>query len=379
MNRFPEVERADAAISVRFAFRFAGPETHRFSLDVRTAMPGRGVTAIYGRSGSGKTTLLRCLAGLQVFNRKQVLPGFVADLRVNGQSWHNDRMFIPPHQRPIGYVFQEDGLFSHLTAEQNIHYGIRRAAVKPSSQLYEHTLALLGIQHLLRQRPEHLSGGERQRVAIARALLLQPKLLLMDEPLASLDSNRKEEILPYLESLKRELDIPIIYVTHAMEEIARLADHLLILDDGRVAAEGTLEQVLSRLDLPQLAADAGVVVEAVVVEKNADWHLLRARFSGGEVWLKDSGESVGQAIRLRILARDVSLARQCHDDTSILNRLPVEVLEIAPDVDASMCLVRLQAGQECLLARITGWSAEHLQLQPGQRLWAQIKSVAIAR
>lgn len=369
----------DDAIAARFAFQFAGEQGHCFSLDVDAVIPNRGVTAIYGRSGSGKTTLLRCLAGLQRFDGGNLQPGFIADLRVNGQVWHNATVCIPPHRRPLGYVFQEAGLFPHLSAGQNIDYGIRRAAIKPSAKLYEHVLSLLGIQHLLLQRPEQLSGGERQRVAIARALLVQPKLLLMDEPLASLDTSRKEEILPYLESLKQELAIPIIYVTHSMGEISRLADHLLVLDEGRVVADGSLDQVLTRIDLPQLAADAGVVIEARVVERNTGWYLLRAGFDRGELWFKDGGEALGQNIRLRILARDVSLARAPHSDTSILNRLAVEVLEIGPDVDASMCLVRLQAGQARLLARITCWSAEQLQLQPGQRLWAQIKSVAIAR
>lgn len=367
------------AIAAQFAFRFAGRGSGKFCLDVNVALPNRGVTALFGHSGSGKTTLLRCLAGLQAFNKRELMPGFSANLRVNGEDWHTEKTFLPPHKRPLGYVFQESGLFRHLTAGQNILYGIRRAREKPSSELYTHILSLLGIEQLLQQRPDQLSGGERQRVAIARALLIKPKLLLMDEPLASLDRARKEEVLPYLESLKSELNIPIIYVSHSMDEVARLADHLVLLEQGKVVADGSLGQVLTRIDVPMLEPDAGVVIAASVVEKHAGWHLLRAKFGGGEVWLKDGGERIGQGIRLRILARDVSLALEAHDDTSILNKLPVEVLELGPDVDDSMCLVRLRAGEECLLARVTYRSAEHLQLRPQQKLWAQIKSVAIAR
>lgn len=367
----------DDTITARFAFQFAGPAARPFGLNLDMSAPGQGVTAVYGRSGSGKTTLLRCLAGLQAFDRHALLPGATAELRVRGEVWHSENIFVPPHRRSLGYVFQDAGLFSHLTAGQNLDYAIRRAAAKPSSQLCDHILDLLGIQHLLNQRPEQLSGGEKQRVAIARALLLRPRLLLMDEPLASLDRRRKEELLPYLESLKRELDTPIIYVTHAMDEITRLADHLLVLDDGRLAAAGPLDQLLSRLDLPQLAEDAGVVIEASVVEKNPRWQLLRARFSGGELWLKDGGESLGQSIRLRVMARDISLARTCHVDTSILNHLPVEVLEIGSDVDPSQCLVQVRSGDTLLLARMTRYSTDLLQLRPGQWLWAQIKSVAL--
>lgn len=370
----------DNTIEAKFSFEYTSRIESRsdaFSLDVDVSLPMSGVTAIYGHSGSGKTTLLRCIAGLQSFNKKVCTAGYVASLRVGGEVWQDQERLLAPHKRSIGYVFQEAGLFPHLTAEQNIQYGIRRAPSKPSSEFYTHIISLMGIQSLLGRSPDKLSGGERQRVAIARALLIKPKLLLMDEPLASLDSARKDEILPYLESLKEESRVPVLYVSHSMDEVSRLADHLVMLEGGRVVAQGGLDQVLSRLDVPLPASEAGVVVEAVVVEKSTEWHLLRAEFPGGEFWLRDTGESLGQTIRLRILARDVSLAKESHEDTSILNRLPVEVLEVGPDKDKAMCLVRLGAGQTQLLSRVTQCSAEHLQIKAGQRFWAQIKSVAI--
>lgn len=372
----------ETTIDAQFSFKYSARDESRpdtFSLDIDVSLPMSGVTAIYGHSGSGKTTLLRCIAGLQSFNKKAYPEGFIARLQVGGEVWQDQENLLAPHKRSIGYVFQEAGLFPHLTAEQNIQYGIRRISDKPSAEFYSHILSLMGIQTLLSRLPDQLSGGERQRVAIARALLIKPKLLLMDEPLASLDSARKEEILPFLESLKEESKVPILYVSHSMEEVSRLADNLVMMECGKVVAEGRLNEVLSRIDVPLPASEAGMVVEAAVVEKSSRWHLLRAEFSGGEFWLRDSGEGLGQSIRLRILARDVSLAKESHDDSSILNRLPVEVLEVGQDTDPAMCLVRLAAGHTRLLSRITRCSAEHLQIKAGQRLWAQIKSVAIVR
>lgn len=351
-----------------------------FQLQVDLTLPGNGITAIFGPSGSGKTTLLRCLAGLQKATQGQ--------LEVNGETWQNSSTFLPTHKRPLGYVFQEASLFEHLTVQGNLNYARKRAhLVQPADQTANQVLLaddqvieMMGIRSLLERHTEQLSGGERQRVAIARALLINPQLLLMDEPLAALDNARKQEILPYLERLRAQLDIPIIYVSHALDEVARLADYMVVLKDGQVQAQGELREVLARLDLPLApSSDIGVVFDAQVVDRDSQWQLMRVAFSGGELWLADTKEQVGQTIRIRILARDVSLALGDHADTSILNRLPAAVLEVAPDQDSAMRLVGLQLGTTRITARLTHRSCEHLEVHPGRQLWAQIKSVAVVR
>ncbi|MGL6161950.1 molybdenum ABC transporter ATP-binding protein [Microbulbifer sp.] len=359
------------SIHTRFLVTFPSAGEQPFCLDVDATLPGRGISAIFGHSGSGKTTLLRCIAGLQRNDG--------ARLVVNGDIWQDGRLFLPAHKRPLGYVFQEASLFPHLSARGNLDYAVKRGG-KRRPELIEHVISLMGIEPILGRYPEQMSGGERQRVAIARALLIRPRLLLMDEPLASLDTARKQEILPYLERLRSEFDIPILYVSHSIDEVARLADHLLVLDRGRVAAQGEVSGVLSRLDLPlRLGEETGVVLQGRVLERDKRWHLVRIGFAGGELWLRDGGDPLEQQIRVRILARDVSLALESHGDTSILNRLPVEVTELAPDSDDAMALVRLKCGASHIIARLTRRSVDHLGIAPGKKVWAQIKSVAIVK
>ena len=343
-----------------------------FTLDAQLALPTRGVTALFGPSGSGKSTLLRCVAGLV-----RAPEGY---LEIDGEVWQDAARghFLPTHKRSLGYVFQEASLFPHLTVEGNLAYGRRRAAAGALRVDRAHMLELLGIGHLLGRRPDRLSGGERQRVAIARALYAGPKILLLDEPLSALDHARKQEILPYLERLHDELEIPMLYVSHAPDEVARLADHLVVLEAGRVLASGLLTETLARLDLPiRLGDDAGVVLEGRVVEHDAAWHLARIDFGGGGLWLRDTGLPVGREVRVRILARDVSLALAPHDDTSILNILPVTVAALAPDAHPAQALVQLDAGGTPVLARLTQRSAAALGLRAGLRLWAQIKTAAL--
>jgi len=343
-----------------------------FTLDVDIEIPGQGVTAIFGHSGSGKTSLLRCIAGLHSSTNGK--------LSINGKIWQDESTYVETHQRSVGYVFQEASLFEHLTAGENLLYATKRAAIPPSEETYQQTIHLMGIDPILDNYPNQLSGGERQRVSIARALLSNPQLLLMDEPLASLDERRKQEILPYLERLRGELDIPILFVSHSVDEVARLADYIVVLEQGKVVTNGTLTEVLSRIDLPfRLGEDTGVIVEGTVAERNERWHLVRVEFDGGDLWLKDNGDAIGQSVRIRVLARDVSLSLENHQDTSILNRMPAEILEISPGADRALALVRLKVGTTVLIARVTGRSVEHLQLKPGKKLWAQIKSVAIVR
>ena len=356
-------------MSLHARFRIDHPG---FTLDVDLQLPGRGVSALFGVSGSGKTTCLRAIAGLER------APG--GYLQVNDAVWQDDArgIFLPTHQRMLGYVFQEASLFAHLDIRRNLDYGLRRVPVGKRKVDRRHVLELLGITALLDRMPERLSGGERQRVAIARALLTSPQLLLMDEPLAGLDLARKQEILPYLQRLHDALETPLLYVSHAPDEVAHLADHLVVLEQGRVLASGPLSETLARIDLPiRLGEDTGVVLEGAVAERDAHWHLARIAFPGGHLWVRDSGVPIGQCVRVRILARDISLALETHSDSSILNVLPATVEQIADDTHPALALVRLNAGGVPLVARVTRRSADNLQLRPGQTLWAQIKAVAL--
>lgn len=342
-----------------------------FQLDVDLDLPGQGVTALFGASGSGKTTLLRLIAGLDR------APG---RLEINGEVWQDDatRHFLPTHQRPLGYVFQEANLFPHLTARQNLEYGMKRLPPAQRRVDLDRVLELLGIGALLERKPDRLSGGERQRIAIGRALLTSPRVLLMDEPLSALDQARKQEILPYLERLHGELDIPVLYVSHAPDEVARLADHIVALEAGRAVAAGPLSETLARLDLPiRLGEDAGVVLDAQVSERDPEWNLARVAFPGGSVWVRDAGHVTGAAVRIRILARDISLALTPHPGSSILNTLPCVVEQIADDTHPALALVKLKVGASPLVARLTRRSAHALNLQPGLLLYAQIKAVAL--
>jgi len=353
------------SIEARFRLDYPG-----FRLDVDLSLPATGVTALFGHSGSGKTTLLRAIAGLER------VPG--GRLVFDGEIWQDDATWLPTHRRPLGYVFQEASLFPHLSVQGNLDYGMKRSGRRPASADFSRIVDLLGIGALLERKPDRLSGGERQRVAIARALLTQPRLLLMDEPLAALDLARKEEILPYLEQLDEVLHIPMLYVSHAPDEVARLADHIVVLDAGRALASGTLTETLARLDLRiRLGEAAGAVFAATVAERDAEWHLARVEFDGGELWVRDSGVPVGRQVRVRILARDVSIANSRHDDVSIMNLLPATVVAHAGEDHPSAVLVQLRIGATTLLARLTRRSAQRLDLAPGREVWVQIKAVAL--
>lgn len=356
-------------IEVRLKLNYPG-----FALEVDLKLPGRGVTALYGHSGSGKTTCLRCIAGLE-----RAEDGFV---QINDQVWQDSRngLFVPPHKRALGYVFQEASLFPHLSVRANLEFGFKRIARQQRRVDLDHATELLGIAHLLDRHPQHLSGGERQRIGIARALLTSPQLLLMDEPLAALDSKRKSEILPYLERLHDELDIPVLYVSHAQDEVARLADHIVLLSDGQVLASGPIGETLARLDLPMaLGDDAGVVINGSVSAYDAHYQLLTLQLPDSALSMRVAHAplALGKQLRIKVQARDVSLSLQAQEPSSILNRLPVTVTgEISADNNAHV-LVRLDAGGTPLLARITRFSRDQLQLHPGQALWAQIKAVAV--
>lgn len=359
------------SIQARFNLAFSQSSTLTFALDLDIKMPGQGVTAIFGESGSGKTTLLRCIAGLE--------NAATGHLSVNGQIWQSESEFVPTHKRSIGYVFQEASLFAHLSVMDNLNYAIKRSCLPVEPKLLEQVMQIMGIKKLLTQMPAQLSGGEKQRVAIARALLRQPKLLLMDEPLASLDTTRKREILPYLDDMRSHFNMPIIYVTHSLEEIAQLADYVVVMQQGKVCAQGEATGLFSQTELP-LGVDneLGSLVDCTVQKTDEQWHLMQVAFDGGSLWLPKVSNNKSIR-RIRILASDVSLTLSQPTDTSIVNVLAGNIVKISDDNQQATCVVSLMVGNTTLLARVTKKSAHKLQLQLDLAVWIQIKSAAIVR
>lgn len=343
-----------------------------FTLDVDVQLPGKGVTVLFGHSGCGKTTLLRCIAGLER------APQGV--LRVNGKLWQDSKqdVFLPTHKRPLGYVFQEANLFPHLNVRKNLEFGRKRTDFVRDPNGLEQAVELLGISHLLERMPNKLSGGERQRVAIARALAVCPQVLLMDEPLAALDLKRKQEILPFLTRLQSELDLPILYVTHSPQEVTQLADHLVVLEAGKVVASGALAETLTRLDSPLAQGkQASTVLQVQVCGHEPEFHLSQVQFAGGVLSLPyQQAAAVGTTLRLRVYARDVSITLQQPQQTSILNVLPALITGMAHDPEGRT-MVRLNLGGAPLLAHITRKSANVLGLEKGMQVFAQIKATAI--
>jgi molybdate transport system ATP-binding protein len=340
-----------------------------FVLDTALEVPSRGVTAVLGPSGAGKTTLLRAVAGLD--------SDVVGRVEVDGRAWLNGRRGVPTHRREVGLVFQEASLFDHLSVRGNLEYGLSRTPPESRRLGFEDAVALLGVEGLLDRGTDGLSGGERQRVAIARAVLASPKLLLMDEPLAALDLDSRASILPWLDRLHRELEIPILYVSHAIDEAARLADHLVLLDNGRVTASGAVAEVLTRLDLPLAHGEnAQSVIDCAVDGHDVEYDLTRLTHAGCSLIVPRSEHESGSRVRVRLLARDVSLALEETANTSILNILPAVVTEVA-DHGPAQVTVRLAVGGWPILARITRRSAAGLGVEPGLDLYAQVKSIAL--
>ena len=355
---------------VRAQFRL---QRRGFELAASFDAPARGVTALFGPSGSGKTTLLRCIAGLEHAAQGR--------LEVDGECWQDEaqRVFLPVHRRRVGYMFQDARLFPHLTVRANLEYGLKRTPPQARRISFEQVVEWAGIGPLLGRRTPGLSGGERSRVALARTLLTSPRLFLLDEPLAALDLAARAEILPYLERLNRELSIPMLYVSHTVDEVARLADFMVCIEQGKVTASGPVQTVLTRLDLPLAHGDeAAAVLDAVVAGLDTEFHLAELRFTGGRISVADAGLAPGLPVRVRILARDVSLSLGAPQHTSILNILAARVVEIQPDRPAQ-ALVKLDVGGTVLLARITRKSVALLSLQPGHEVYAQVKSVALLR
>lgn len=360
-----------SGLQVRFRGRLGS-----FSLDVGFEAPARGVTALFGPSGCGKTSVLRCVAGLT-----RLAEG---TLSIAGETWQDGRRcFVPPHRRPIGYVFQEASLFPHLSVTGNLTYGQRRARTSAHPVALDDVVSLLGLGRLLDRPTTVLSGGERQRVAIGRALLSQPRLLLMDEPLSALDRASRDDILPYLETLHDSLEIPVLYVSHDLAEVERLADTLVLMEAGRVRAVGPVADLMADPALPLARLpDAAEVLEATVVDCDAAYGLTTLAVSGGHVVVPVGGTRPGDRRRVRIQASDVSLCQSppAAGSSTILNVLPAVVREAVPTdgVLVTVVLALGPAGQGApLLARVTRKSWDLLGLAPGVPVHAMVKGVAL--
>lgn len=341
------------------------------SLQTDLVLPMQGISAIFGRSGAGKTSLVNLVGGLQAPDRGVISIGertlFDRAAGIN----------LPPEQRRIGYVFQDSRLFPHFRVRGNLNYGNR---LKNPDQ-FNTVTELLGIEHLLNRYPASLSGGEKQRVAIGRALLSSPSMLLMDEPLASLDEPRKAELLPYLERLAKEIKLPILYVSHNLDEILRLANQLILLDQGKVVQQGPLAEVWSS---PQMAPwlpqqDSSVVLEASLIHHHPVYAMSQLRLDSNHMlWTSHIDAPLHSPVRLRIHARDVSLTREQPASSSIRNILPATIAEIESHSEDN-CLVSLQVGDCIIRSNISRWACQELLLKPGDQLYAQIKGMSVSR
>jgi molybdate transport system ATP-binding protein len=341
-----------------------------FAFDVDLQVPGAGVTAVVGPSGSGKSTLLRCLAGLESRAR--------GEIRLGAATWLDSerRVFVPPHRRGAAVVFQDAAPFSHLSVRGNLEYGFSRCPPERRSVAFEEAAQWLRIESLLDRRTDALSGGERQRVAIARALLAGPRLLLLDEPLASLDPPARAAILEALRDVFARTRMPVLYVTHARSEAVHVADHVVVLDHGRVRANGPLREIALRADMPfGEPAELGAIVEAEVAAVDARDGISELRFGGGVLYV--SGRlRIGERRRVEILARDVSVSLEAPQRTSILNVLAARVVAIE-DAESAQPLVRVAVGDTLLLARLSRRSLRVLDLRAGAEVFASVKAVAV--
>lgn len=342
-----------------------------FQLLVNLRLPGEGITVLFGPSGSGKTSILRCVAGLERAQGRVV---------IDGQTWQDSEtnQWVATCQRDLGYVFQEASLFEHLNVRANLRFGVDRVGKPHGQRALDEAIALLGIGHLLNRSTQSLSGGERQRVAIARALATQPKLLLLDEPLSSLDIARRHEILPWLEQMHEALRIPMLYVTHTMEELTQLADYVVLLEHGQAVVQGPITQVLGDTTFAsRVGGEAGVVLTGVIKAHDENYHLTCIALNELSLWVRRRTVETGSHVRIHIHANDVSLSIKEPIGSSIQNVFPGQIVAIDNDFHPASCLVTVQHQNQKLLARVTRKAAVNLELAIGQQIWAQVKSVAL--
>ena len=356
------------AIAVDIAARFGD-----FALSVTQDFATDGITAVFGPSGCGKSTLLRGIAGFE--------PAATGHVRFEGEVWMDARRHVPPHRRGVGYVFQDARLFPHLSVRGNLDYAARRARHLPARYGFDDVVGVLDLAPLFARNPSQLSGGERQRVAIGRMLLARPRLLLMDEPLAALDTRRKGEILPYIARLRDTFGLPVLYVTHALEEVTQLCDRVVALSAGRVAAAGGVSEVLERLDLADVQGrfEAGAILRGRITGRDTAMHLSRVDLGGAVLDVPEISRPEGSAVRLRVRARDVSLARGRPEGLSIRNRLAATVLAITEERAGAFAEVLLDVAGQHLRARVTRAAIRELGLAAGAPVTALVKSVAFDR
>jgi molybdate transport system ATP-binding protein len=356
-------------VEIDIGHRFPG-----FELEVRCSLARPGITALFGPSGSGKTTLINAVAGLLRPQRGRIV---IAGETVLDTA---TKRFVPPRRRRVGYVFQDARLFPHLSVRSNLLFGWRRAARPAPAAEIDHVIELLGIRHLLERRVRHLSGGERQRVALGRALLSSPRLLLLDEPLAALDGQRRLEIMPYFERLRDETEIPMLYVSHSIDEVTRIADRMIVLDCGRVEAVGSIADITSRLDLfPHSGRfEAGAVVDMRVRGHDERYQLTEMAFADQRLLVPRLDSDPGAAIRVRIRARDITLALDAPARISANNVIAATVSGIHYDPGAHAD-VQIRVGDARLVARLTRFSVDRLGLAVGTPVYAIVKSVVVER
>jgi len=348
-----------------------------FTLETDLQLPAHGITVLFGPSGSGKTSVLRCVAGLEQAHGK---------IMIDRECWQDSdhSIYVPTWQRELGYVFQEASLFAHLNVQQNLQFGIKRVSKPQAAKALSDAVDLLGIGHLLKRLPASLSGGERQRVAIARALALQPKLLLLDEPLASLDQARRHEILPWLERLHAELNMPMLYVTHSMQELTRLADHVVLLTEGAVKLHGSIQDVLANPSFAgAVGGEAGAILQGRVAGHDDAFHLTQIELMAdgqvtGDLWVSQLSPDQASAVRVHVHANDVSLTLHEPSETSVQNRLQGTIEAISIDVHLAHRIVSIDCQGQRVLARVTARALADLKLERGRQVWCQIKSVALA-
>ncbi len=346
-----------------------------FSLHLDETLPASGITAVFGRSGAGKTSLINAVSGLITPRHGRISLGEKA-LFDSGQQVN-----LPPEKRRVGYVFQDARLFPHMTVEKNLRYGEKRN--QPS--VFKEIVALLDIETLLNRYPRDLSGGEKQRVAIGRALMAAPELLIMDEPTASLDAPRRQELISYLLLLVEKLKVPVLYVSHSLDEILQLADNMLILDRGHVVANGPIHEVWGSEPMrPWLSAkEQSMLVMATVMGHHENYAMTQLDLEGQSLWVQRVQAEKGARMRLRIFANDISIVKTKPTDSSIRNVIPVEIADVmqcdSGNGEAGYCQLALKIGQQTLLANITQWAADELSLAQGQRVYAQLKGVSVAK
>lgn len=350
-------------------------QKNAFAVEVNLQFNAGQCLALWGPSGSGKTTILRAIAGLD--------PALNAYINIGGEVWQDSSrsVCLPTSKRSVGFVFQEASIFSHLNVEGNLKFAVKRNQKSLSGEFFESIVRLLDIKNLMPKFSPQLSGGERQRVAIARALLTSPKLLLLDEPLSAVDGHKKDEVLPWLERVRRELAISMVYVTHSLDELTRLADSVAVLSQGRIVTQGNLLDVLSSTGdhFHRDSQDSSVLVEGLVSQSDPKWHLVQIAFKGGSLWLRDQNFKLGQTLRVKINASDVSITTELPRQTSIQNVLPGVILEIRHLNHPSERMVRVDCQGFVFLSKVTARSVDQLELRVGRSIWLQVKSAALLK